>query len=222
MSKVIGIDNSRLNKTSPVANFRQTQQNYNRWSGLVKPDMTLMICLGLLMLIGLVMVMTASIPLAGKNGDWVFSYLFKQSIYMALGLIIGAIVYHIPMQFWYKNAKYFLMLAIVLLLATLLFAREVNGAHRWIKLGPVNLQVSEFVRIAMIVYAASFLQRYQNQIYKSLPAMFRLLAVLGVIAVLILKQRDFGSAAVISATVLGMMFLAGVCLVRFFACASGV
>ncbi len=222
MSKVIGIDNSRLNKTSPVANFRQTQQNYNRWSGLVKPDMTLMICLGLLMLIGLVMVTTASIPLAGKNGDWVFSYLFKQSIYMALGLIIGAIVYHIPIQFWYKNAKYFLMLAIVLLLATLLFAREVNGAHRWIKLGPVNLQVSEFVRIAMIVYAASFLQRYQNQIYKSLPAMFRLLAVLGVIAVLILKQRDFGSAAVISATVLGMMFLAGVCLVRFFACASGV
>ncbi|PID66970.1 MAG: putative lipid II flippase FtsW [Gammaproteobacteria bacterium] len=222
MNKVIGIDNSHLNKSSPVDSFRQTQENYSRWSGLVMPDKVLMLCLGLLMLIGLVMVTTASIPLAGQGGGWVFSYLLKQGIYMLLGLLVGFVVYLMPMQFWYKNAKYFVVLAVVLLLLTLLFAREVNGAHRWIRLGPVNLQVSEFVRIAMIVYAAAFLQRYQNQIHKSLPAMFRLLAVLGVIAVLILKQRDFGSAVVISATVLGMMFLAGVCLVRFFACATGV
>lgn len=222
MNKVIGIDNSHLNKSSPMDSFRQTQQNYNRWAGLVMPDKILMICLGLLMLTGLVMVTTASIPLAGQKGGWVFSYLFKQSFYMLLGLMVGFFVYQMPMQFWYKNAKYFMWLAIALLLVTLLVAKETNGAHRWINLGPVKLQVSEFVRISMIVYAAAFLQRYQNQIHKSLPAMFRLLGVLGLIAVLILKQRDFGSAAVITATVLGMMFLAGVCLVRFFACAVGV
>ncbi len=216
MSKVIGIDNSHLNKASPVASFRQTQKGYKRWSaGLETPDMILMIALGLLMLTGLVLVATASMPLAGQHGGWVYSYLARQAAYMVLGLIVGGVVYSIPMQFWHDYAKYFIGLAVVLLVVTLMFAREVNGAYRWIRLGPINIQVSEFVRIAMIIYAASFLQKYQNQIHKSFSAMLRLLLVLGLIAVLILKQRDFGSVVVISATVLGMLFLAGVCWVRF-------
>lgn len=219
MNKVIGIDNSHLNKISPVDSFRQTQKNYSRWTGLVMPDITLMVCLGLLLMLGLVMVTTSSIPLAGKDGGWVYAYLAKQSGFVLFSFMIAVFVYLMPVQFWYQFANYFVVLAVIMLLLTLAFAREINGAHRWIQLGPINLQVSEFVRIAMIIYAAAFLQRFQNQIHKSLPAMFRLLAVLGVIAVLILKQRDFGSAAVIFATVLGMMFLAGVCLVRFLSCA---
>lgn len=220
MNKVVGIDNSHL-KRSPIDSFYSTQKNYGRWAGLVLPDKLLVSCMGLLMIVGLVMVASSSMPLAGNTG-WVFSYLARQGGYMVLGLIIGYIVYRIPIRFWFDNAKYFLMLAVVLLLMTLVLATEINGARRWIRLGPVNIQISEFVRIAVIVYAAAFLQRFQNQIHKSYLAMFRLLAVVGLVAVLILEQRDFGSAAVITTTVLGMMFLAGVCLVRFSVCALGV
>ncbi|PIE45663.1 MAG: putative lipid II flippase FtsW [Gammaproteobacteria bacterium] len=222
MNKVIGIDNSHL-KRSPVTAFKKTQQNYNRWTGLVVPDAILMICIGLLMLIGLVIVASASIPKAGSNG-WVYSYAARQLFYMTLGLGLAFIVYRLPMRWWHDNAYRILLVgfALLVLVITPGISREVNGAMRWISVGPFNLQVSEFVRICMMVYAAAYLQRYQNRIHKSLWSMVRLLLVLGMVAVLLLMEPDFGSTVVIGTTVLGMMFLAGVCLVRFAFCTLGV
>lgn len=219
MNKVIGIDNTPL-KRSPMENFREVQKRHNRWSGLLFPDAGLMISVVLLMLFGLVMMTSASMPLAGSKG-WIFSFAFRQTMYMSLGLFVGYCVYLVPSKWWCDNAKVFLALGIVLLILVITpgIAREVNGAMRWIKIGPFNLQVSEFVRIFVMIYAAAYLQRYQNQIHKSLWAMVRLLLVLGVVSVLLLLEPDFGSTAVIGATVLGMMFLSGVCLVRFTACA---
>lgn len=215
MNKVFGIDNTHL-KHNPIDDFRQTQRNYSRWSGLVAPDKTLLISIALLMLVGLVMVTTASIPKAGSNG-WIFSYAVRQLVYMGLGCGLGYVIYQIPTQWWYRHDKLIILAGLLLLILVILpgVAREINGARRWIALGPVNLQVSEFVRICVMVYAAAFLQRHQNQLHKSLLPMVKLLGVLGAVAVLLLLEPDFGSTAVICATVLGMMFLAGVCLLRF-------
>ncbi len=193
MNKVLGIDNTHL-KHNPIDDFRQTQRNYSRWSGLVTPDKTLLISIALLMLVGLVMVTTASIPKAGSNG-WIFSYAARQLVYMILGCGLGYVVYQIPTQWWYRHDKLILLTGLL-------------------------LQVSEFVRICVMIYAAAFLQRHQNQLHKSLLPMIKLLGVLGAVAVLLLLEPDFGSTAVICATVLGMMFLAGVCLLRFVVIAS--
>lgn len=226
MNTVIGIDNTQLKKhraNQAVANFRQTQQSYSRWSGLVAPDTTLLIGLALLMITGLVMVTSASIPKAGTHG-WLYSFSAKQFAYMTLGLIVGYVVYLIPTRFWYQQAYRILLAGIALLVLVIIpgVAPKINGAMRWISIGPFNLQVSEFVRICVLIYAAAYLQRYQNQIHKSLWSMIRLLLVLGLVAVLLLLEPDFGSTAVICATVLGMLFLAGVCLVRFTGCALAV
>lgn len=215
---------THMMKRSPVEDFRQTQKAYSRWSGLVPPDSLLMIAIALLMVIGWVEVTSASIPKAGYKDGWIYSYSARQAIYMAVGLVAAYVTYHIPTAWLYRQAYRIMLLGFALLIAVLLpgVSREINGAVRWIALGPVNIQVSEFVRICVMIYAAAFLYRYQNQIHKSLGAMLRLLGVLGFVAVLLFLQPDFGSIVVISATVLGMTFLAGVCVVRFFGCAAVV
>lgn len=222
MNNTMAAANPHL-KRHPVEDFRETQKSYNRWTGLVKPDATLMICVGLLLLFGLVMVTSASIPKAGSNG-WIYAFSAKQALFMVVGLVAAYVTYLIPMRFWFDNSYRILLvgLALLVLVITPGISREVNGAMRWIPIGPFNLQVSEFVRICVMIYAAAYLQRYQNQIHKSLWAMVRLLAVLGLVAVLLLLEPDFGSVVVICATVLGMIFLAGVCLVRFMSCAVAV
>lgn len=215
------IDKLRHN---PVEDFRRTQRNYNRWTGLVMPDTVLMAAICLLILMGLVMVTTASIPKAGQGGGWIYAYAARQLAYMIIGVVAGCFAYRIPTKWWFDNSYRILLLGIALLILVQIpgVSPEINGARRWIPLGPINLQTSEFVRICIIIYAGAFLQRYRNQIHKSLFAMVRLIFVLTIIAALLLAQPDFGSTAVIFAVVLGMMFLAGVCLIRFFASISVV
>lgn len=223
MSKMINVGESYLQR-NPIDDFHETQKGYNRWSGLVAPDRILMVAIALLMLIGLVQVTSASIPKAGSHGGWIYAYAVRQAAYMFIGLLVAYVTYHIPTSWLYKNSYRIMTLGFILLGLVLIpgVSREINGSVRWIAVGPVNLQVSEFARVCTMIYAAAFLRRYQNQIHKSLWAMIRLLGVLGMVAILLLMEPDFGSTAVICATVLGMMFLAGVCIVRFTACASFV
>ncbi len=218
MNKVVGVAAPR-NKINPVENFRKVQTKHSRWSGLVVPDMILMVAIVLMILFGLVMVTSASIPKAGQHG-WIYSYAIRQAMYMGLGLVLGYFIYRVPVKYW-QQYSYKILLAGLLLLVLVItpgVSREINGSMRWISLGPFNLQASEFARVCVMIYAASYLQRYQNQINKSLWAMIRLLLVLGLVAVLLLLEPDFGSTMVIGVTVLGMMFLAGVCVVRFLSC----
>lgn len=211
-------------KRNPVEDFRRTQQNYNSWSGLAIPDGLLMGAIALLMLLGLVMLTSASIPKAGQNGGWIYAYAMRQFIYMGIGLAAGFVAYRIPTRWWFDNSYRLLLAGIVILIVMRIpgVSPVINGSRRWIPLGPVNIQVSEFVRICVIIYAAAFLQRYQNQIHKSLFAMLRLIMVLMVVGGLLIIQPDYGSTVVICTIVLGMMFLAGVCLMRFLACGAFV
>lgn len=212
---------SHFIQRNPVEDFRQTQQSYSRWNGLVFPDKTLMIAIALLLVIGWVQVTSASIPKAGHNDGWIFSYSMRQAAYMLVGLMAAYITYHIPTSWLYRHSYKIMLLGFALLILVLLpgVSREINGAVRWIALGPINVQVSELVRVCTMIYAAAFLFRYQNQIHKSLGAMLRLLGVLACVSVLLFLQPDFGAIVVICATVLGMIFLAGVCMIRFISCA---
>ncbi len=205
-------------KHNHVEEFRRTQEKYNRWSGLKKPDGILLVAIGLLIVIGLVMVTSASIPKAGASkSGWVYIYGFKQLVFAGVGLVAAFFAYRTPSKWWFDNSYRILLVGILLLLVVHIpgVSLVINGARRWISLGPISIQPSEFVRICVIIYAAAFLQRFQNQVHKSLVAMVRLLLVLALVGLLLLLQPDFGSTAVIFAVVLGMMFLAGVCLVRF-------
>src|SRR5690606_41633286 len=84
------------------------------------------------------------------------------------------------------------------------------GARRWIGLGIINLQIAEVAKLAMIVFLAAYLQRHQLEVRASWLGFLRPTGMLGIVALLLLLQPDFGSAVVICGTDLGLLFLGGV------------
>ncbi|HMV71377.1 MAG TPA: putative lipid II flippase FtsW, partial [Pseudomonadales bacterium] len=93
--------------------------------------------------------------------------------------------------------------------------REVNGATRWIAVGPLNLQPSELMKLFFIVYLAGYMTRRQHELQSRWSGMFKPLGLLGVVVLLLLLEPDFGAAVVISGTAMAMLFLGGVRLLQF-------
>ena len=170
-----------------------------------------------LLTLGLLMVASASMPLASSHTNQPFYYLIRQAVYVATGLLLGGLALQIPVETWRRHAPGLLLAAIGLLLLVLVpgIGREVNGSTRWISLGLVNVQVSEAAKLFALIYLASYLQRHGAALQSSTMAMIRPLLVLGMLAVLLLLEPDFGTAVVMLATALGMLFLAGVNVWRF-------
>jgi cell division protein FtsW len=117
-----------------------------------------------------------------------------------------------------------LILSIGLLFLVLLpgIGRQVNGSMRWLGFGPFGLQVSEFVKLTMIVYLAGYLVRQEKQVQNQIRGFLKPLMVLAVITFLLLREPDFGAATVILVTSLGMLFLAGVRIWQFIVLLTGV
>lgn len=170
-----------------------------------------------LIALGLVMVASASMPVAENNVGEPLFYLFRQSVAAVLGLLLGMGVLQIPVAFWYRIGPVLLVLSLILLILVLVPAigTEVNGSTRWIRVGPMNVQVSEPIKLFMLIYVAGYLQRHASAVQVAMMAMLRPMLVLGVLAMLLLLEPDFGAAAVLIATAVGMVFLAGVNIAQF-------
>ncbi len=163
-----------------------------------------------LLLFGVVMVTSASMPVAEyKNGD-PFYYLYRQGSFAILALLLGAIVMHIPIAFWERVGPILLVVGVILLLLVLLpgVGKFVNGARRWIPLGIFNLQPSELVKLATVVYLSSYLVRHREEVQIHFAAFIRPVLLLTLVATLILVEPDFGAFGVLLTIVLSMMFLA--------------
>ncbi len=165
-----------------------------------------------LLLFGLVMVASASIAVAEHHGHSGFYFLTKQAIFALFSLGVSYVILHIPSDIWQKLGFWWLILGIVLLLLVLVpgIGHSVNGSRRWLRLGPVALQVSELVKMCGIMYIANYLMRNQQAIRSGFLSVIKPLALLAVMALLLLLEPDFGATVVLFATCLGMMFIAGV------------
>ena len=191
-------------------------------SALPFPDPWVLIPALLLLTLGLLMVASASMPTADAKTGQPFYFLFRQGAYVGVGLLAASMVFQIPLARW-RRASPLLLLAAIGLLALVLaphIGKEVNGSMRWINVGPVNIQVSEIAKFFTLIYIAGYLKRHgaalQTAHFRtSALALFRPMAVLAVLAVLLLLEPDFGSVVVLMATALGMVFLAGVNLWQF-------
>lgn len=168
----------------------------------------------LLAALGLLMVASASMPLSETRPLY---FLTRQSVALAIGLIGAACLLRVPLAWWLRASPWLLLLGLILLVLVLIpgIGHEVNGSARWIRIGPISVQVSELVKLFALVYVASYLQRHGAELYTSMMAMLRLMFVLGTIAILLLLEPDFGTAVVLVATALGMVFLAGIKIGRF-------
>ncbi|GAA6139414.1 putative lipid II flippase FtsW [Arenicella sp. 4NH20-0111] len=163
-----------------------------------------------LMLIGLVMVFSSTIAMGDQELSTHTDKFWKQLIHMCVGLSLTVLIALIPVWVWQKLSMPFLGVAIILLLVLLQWGIEVNGSRRWIVLSGFRLQPAEVAKLAMVLYAASYLTRRQAEIKKFSKGIVNLGLVLAVIGGLLLSQPDFGSFVVITATIGLMMFLGGI------------
>ena len=174
-------------------------------------DNALIFVTGALLIIGLVMVGSASISIAdGKLGQPLF-YFNRQLIFAVIGLVLATLVVSVRLEVWRQLAPLLLIIGVGLLVLVLIpgIGREVNGSRRWLPLGPVNIQVAEIIKLFSIIYVADYLHRHHGQLHGSFFKVFGPLVLLGVAALLLLVQPDMGSVVVILSTVLAMMFLGG-------------
>ena len=164
-----------------------------------------------LLLVGLVMVTSASVTLAERQAGDALAYLDRQLLSAMLGLACAALMLVVPMSLWERSAPLLLAGAFFLLVIVLVpgIGHEVNGSRRWIRLGPVNFQPSEIARVALLAYVSAYAVRYQEALSSSWQGFFKPLAVIGVAAALLLLEPDFGGAVVLLATSALVLFLGG-------------
>ena len=174
-------------------------------------DRFFLVIVACLLAIGILMVASASLVIAERQYHQPFYFLVRQLLFLGLGFIAILIIIRIPIDFWMKMSAPLLILALILLVLVLIpgIGRSVNGSRRWIGFGPLSLQVSEYVKMATVLFLASFLVRRQEEIRTKLSGFIKPMGLYCLIAILLLLEPDFGATTVIGCTVIGMMFLAG-------------
>ena len=188
-----------------------------RWDGC------LLGILCILVATGLIAMYSASITLAEQNFGDPFYYLKRQGAWLLLGLALAAAAMHLPLKFWERTQLYLLCLGFLGLMLVLVpgVGREVNGATRWLLLGPVSLQVSEPFKLVLLVYFAGYLVRHQRSVSgRPVRGYLVPILVLGLAGALLLAQPDFGTAVVLAVVLFGMLFIGGVSIIRFLCVAS--
>ena len=162
--------------------------------------------------IGIVMVYSASSTLAMKKFGSDYYFLKKQAVFALVGICALVLGRHVPYRSYRRLAYPLLAIALVLLAAVLLSPLGVTagGSSRWLRLGPLRFQPSEFARFALIVYMAYSLEKKADRIKDFSIGFMPHVVVLGTVAVLVLKQPDFGSAVILAALTWLMMFVGGV------------
>ena len=176
----------------------------------------LLASLGLLLL-GYVMVASASLHLGDKLAEDSLYFPRHQLLHIALGLVVGGLAASVRLETW-RNASMPLYFAGLLLLILVLIpgiGKVVNGSARWINLLGLRIQVSEVFKLIAVIYTASFIDRHIHLVRRSVQGMVRPLMLLAMSAGLLLLEPDFGATAVIMATAMGMLFLAGARLWQF-------
>lgn len=174
------------------------------------PVMLLVTTLGLA-IFGCIMVLSASSVTMISQGQSPFSQVSSQILFLVLGVVAMAVITNIPVGWYHKQVVVNAMLAValVLQLAVVVIGVEVNGNRNWIKLGPVQMQPSEFSKLAIVMWLAWVYNR-QGDISRSFwRTLFPSIYGVGALILLIIVGGDMGTALVYGFIFLGMMWMAG-------------
>ena len=176
-----------------------------------KFDQSLLWMLVLLVSFGLLMVYSASIAWSSYGhkgaGGVPWAVAEKQAYFIAAAAALSFVLFWIPMRFWRKAASWFLLLNLLALVLVLAVGANINGAKRWLALGPVSFQPSETYKLVVIMYMASFFHRRADVLKQYSKLVWPGLA-LGAGMGLILVEPDLGATVVAVAVALGLLFLA--------------
>jgi cell division protein FtsW len=162
--------------------------------------------------IGFIVFLSASLGLLTRGGSSFAMVATKQGISVILGIIAFVVFSKIPYTWLRKSAFFILLGAIIINL--LLFIPSLtfhfNGASRWLDLGYLTFQPSELLKIAFIVYLSAWIYAMKDKIEKIKFGLLPYIAIVGILTVLLLNQRDTDTLVVIASTGLLMLFVAGI------------
>lgn len=165
-----------------------------------------------LILIGLTMVASSSIMISIKFHHHPYHYIIRQVCLLSVGLLFGFAVIRTKSSFWQKYSLYILGFSFLILILVLIpgIGRVVNGSRRWLSLGPIRIQVSEIMKLAIVLYIASYVVRQEKSLFNNAFGFLKPLLICSLASFLLLMEPDFGATVVITSTVLAMLFMAGI------------
>ena len=160
---------------------------------------------------GFVILASASITISDSATNNPFFYVQRQLLAAAIGGAAGFVCLFIPMQVWRSLGPLVLFVGFLLLIVVLIpgIGYEVNGSTRWVRIGIMNLQVSEPARLCFLMALAGYLVRQNKSLREEFLGFLRPMVVLSIACILLLAEPDFGAAVVLLATAMVMMFVAG-------------
>ncbi|HUK56716.1 MAG TPA: putative lipid II flippase FtsW [Nitrospiria bacterium] len=177
----------------------------------VRGDRPLILLTLLLLVIGVVMIYSASAVLASRQyGDSLF-FFKRQMLWAAFGLVVLAAASRVPYEFWNRMALP-LVLGTVILLGLVLIpvvGLELNGSRRWLRWGWLTLQPSEAARLCSVIYLARYLMKKKNRLDDFFRDFLPPMIVIGVFLALIMGESDLGTALVLGGVAGLLLFIGG-------------
>lgn len=184
-------------------------------SRMMEYDQPLVWVVLLLMLLGVVMVYSASIALPDSPKYAAYSpyhFLVRQAIFVALAIAAGAAASRVPIATWQRLAPYLFVATLVLLALVLVpgVGKGVNGARRWLSFKLFNLQPSEVMKLVVVLYAADYTVRKQQYMHRLTKGFLPMGAAVAAVGALLLLEPDLGAFGVIVCIAMGILFLGGI------------
>ncbi len=178
-------------------------------------DQALVCVVVALLAMGVVMVYSATVALPDSPKFAHYTptfFMARQLLFVAVSLVAALVTVQVPISFWEKASPWVFVASLLLLVMVLIpgLGKGVNGAHRWIPLGFLNFQPSELAKLAIAMYAASYMVRKMDIKEKFVRAVAPMAVALGVIGLLLLAEPDMGAFMVIAVIAMGILFLGGV------------
>lgn len=194
---------------------------------LLSIDIVFIYTLFTILVMGLVMVSSASVSVSDDLFGHPFHFMGRQLLYLFLAILLGSVIINIPTDVMHKWGIMMMLLSLFLLILVLMpgIGKSVNGSQRWINLVVFNLQASEVAKVCMVVYISGYLVRRAEQVREQWSGFVIPLGLTFCFLVLLLLEPDFGASVVLLGTVMAMLFLGGArvyqfILVLFMACCA--
>ncbi|MDR0267520.1 putative lipid II flippase FtsW [Paenibacillus sp.] len=181
-----------------------------------RPDFLLLFLTFFLVGFGLIMIFSASYPIALAKYNNTWQYVVKQAVYALIGFFLMFIFMAVPISSWKKASPFLLLFSMFTLAFVLIRSGNINGARRWFTLGGFALQPSEFTKLTVIVYLSTMISRKGDQIRNFRKGLLPVMVVIGFFLLLILKQPDFGTVLILSGITVTILLVGDVDLRHLF------
>ena len=177
-------------------------------------DLTLLWSGVVLLMIGMIMVYSASIAIADAGratGNQPMFFLVRHAVFLAIGLVAAGVAFQVPLATWQQISPWLFVAGFVLLALVLIpgIGKDVNGARRWLSLAVINLQPSELMKMFAVLYAADYTVRKMPHMHDLKKAFLPMAGAMVAVGILLLKEPDFGAFVVIISIAIGILLLGG-------------